>query len=110
MNESGCKWREKTKGIPCGERTCKRFRRRVHVPPHLMGGVQPFADRICKDFCLVRYRIRTKTGKFGDFRHMGYKASWRVFWNGLTVAQRLAVRKMPFFDKDAFREITGIRL
>jgi len=65
---------------------------------------------ICKRFSLVRYRVRTKTGKLGDYRHLPYKASWKVFWNSLTFAQRCAVRKMPHFDKAVFEEITGIKL
>jgi hypothetical protein len=66
--------------------------------------------RICRDFELVRFRVRTKTGKFGDFRYMGYKASWKVFWNSLTFHQRQAVRQMPFLDKDVFFEITGVKI
>ncbi len=30
--------------------------------------------RVCQRFSLVRYRVRAKTGKFGDFRYMGYKS------------------------------------
>jgi hypothetical protein len=66
--------------------------------------------RICRNFELVRFRVRTKTGKFGDFRYMGYKASWKVFWNNLTFRQRQAVRQMPFMDKDVFFEITGVKI
>jgi hypothetical protein len=66
--------------------------------------------RICQSFTLVKFRIRTKTGIFGDFRYMSYKASWKVFWNGLSFSRRMAVRRMPFLDKDVFFEITGVRL
>ncbi|MDR1230795.1 MAG: pentapeptide repeat-containing protein [Spirochaetaceae bacterium] len=65
---------------------------------------------ICLNFELVRFRVRTKTGKFGDFRYMGYKASWKVFWSSLTFGQRQAVRQMPFMDKDVFFEITGVKI
>jgi hypothetical protein len=41
---------------------------------------------------------------------MSYKDSWRVFWAGLTFAERVAVRRMPHLDKDVFFEITGVRL
>jgi len=65
---------------------------------------------VCKRFSLARYRVRTKTGKFGDWRHMTYKASWRVFWSGLSFDERCAVRKMPHLDKAVFEEITGVKL
>jgi hypothetical protein len=65
---------------------------------------------ICKRFSLVKYRVRTATGKYGDFRYMDYKKSWAVFWNSLTVKERLAVRRMPFFDAEVFFEITGVRV
>ena len=65
---------------------------------------------ICCGFKLVRYRVRTETGKYGDFRYMSYKASWRVFWNNLTFAERNAVRNMPYIDKGVFEEITGVKL
>jgi hypothetical protein len=63
---------------------------------------------ICTGFHLVKYRVRAATGKHGDYRYLGYKASWRVFWNGLSVKERLAVRKMPHFDAAVFYQITGI--
>jgi hypothetical protein len=66
--------------------------------------------QICQNFNLVKFRVRTRTGKFGDFRYMGYKASWRVFWSRLSFSERRAVRQMPFLDKDVFFEITGIKL
>jgi hypothetical protein len=66
--------------------------------------------KICRDFSLVKFRVRTKPGKFGNFRHMGYKASWKIFWNNLSFRKRLAVRRMPFLDEEVFYKITGIRL
>ena len=62
---------------------------------------------ICLRFRLIKYRIRKKTGKFG---YMSYKNSWRVFWGGLSFAERNAVRKMPHLDKAVFEEITGVKL
>jgi hypothetical protein len=64
---------------------------------------------VCKRFRMVKYRVRAKTGKFGDFRYMGYKESWKVFWNGLSVGERMSIMRMPFFDADVFFEITGVR-
>jgi hypothetical protein len=66
--------------------------------------------RICKNFSLCKYRVRTQTGKFGDFRYMGYKSSWRVYWSKLSFADRNYVRQMPHLDKDVFYEITGVKL
>jgi len=65
---------------------------------------------ICKRFQLVRYRVRTKTGKFGDYRYLPYKKSWKIFWNNLTFTERNLVRKMPHIDKAVFEEITGVKL
>jgi hypothetical protein len=65
--------------------------------------------RICQEFRLVKFRIRTKTGKFGDFRYLDYKSSWKYFWNNLKFEQRLAIRRMPHFDKNVFFEITGVK-
>lgn len=64
---------------------------------------------ICQQFQLVKYRVRTRTGKFRDFRYLGYKKSWQYFWNNLSFTQRMAIRNMPHFDKDVFYEITGIK-
>jgi hypothetical protein len=65
---------------------------------------------ICKDFHLVRFRVRTRKGKYGDFRYLDYKTSWRVFWNNLSFKDRCAVRAMPYFDAKVFYEITSIKL
>jgi hypothetical protein len=65
--------------------------------------------RICRRFELVRFRIRAKTGKFGDFRYLSYKSSWNYFWYKLSFEERMEIRKMPHFDKDVFFEITGIK-
>jgi hypothetical protein len=66
--------------------------------------------RICKNFQLVKFRVRASTGKSGDFQYMSYKTSWKVFWNSLSFRERLAVMNMPYFDRDVFFEITGIRV
>jgi hypothetical protein len=65
--------------------------------------------QLCQQFRMVKFRVRTKTGKFGDFRYLNYKSSWRYFWNNLAFEQRMAIRRMPHFDKDVFFEITGIK-
>ena len=83
---------------------------KVFTEHELQTLVDSIGYEICCRFQLVRYRIRTKTGKYGDFRYMSYKASWRVFWNNLTFAERNAVRNMPFMDKEVFEEITGVKL
>ena len=66
--------------------------------------------QICRDFSPIKFRVRTITGKFGDFKYLSYKASWKIFWSKLSFHQRLAVRKMPHFDKDIFFEITGVKV
>jgi hypothetical protein len=38
-----------------------------------------------------------------------YKTLWRYFWNSLTFKERVAIRRMPHFDKDVFFEITGVK-
>jgi hypothetical protein len=66
--------------------------------------------QICQRFELVKFRIQAKTGKFGDFRYLSYKSSWKYLWSKLTFEERMAVRNMPHFDKDVFFEITGIKV
>jgi hypothetical protein len=66
--------------------------------------------QICQNFRLVKFRVRTQSGKFGDVRYMSYKSSWRVFWNNLRFDQRLAIRRMPHLDKYVFFDITGVQL
>jgi hypothetical protein len=66
--------------------------------------------KICIKFRLAKYRVRTSTGKFGDFKHLGYKDSWAIFWNSLSFAERYHVRNMPHIDKAVFEEITGVKL
>jgi hypothetical protein len=66
--------------------------------------------RICQQFQLVKFRVRAKTGKFGDYKYLSYKSSWRYMWGSLSFEQRRAVRDMPHLDKAAFEEITGIKL
>ena len=66
--------------------------------------------KVCDKFTLIKYRIRTKTGKYGDYKYMPYKKSWAVLWNSLSFEERNAVRNMPHIDKAVFEEITGIKL
>jgi hypothetical protein len=72
--------------------------------------ITSYGYTVCCRFRLVRYRVRTTTGKYGDFKYFDYKVSWKVFWNELSFEERMAVRRMPHVDKDVFFEITGIRL
>jgi len=65
--------------------------------------------QLCFNFYLIKYRVRTVTGKFGDYRYMSYKNSWRVFWNKLTLKEKQAIKTMPHFDKVVFEEITGVK-
>ena len=61
-------------------------------------------------FRLVKYRVRTKTGKFGDYRYISYKKSWKYLWSTLLIQERIAVSEIPHFDKNVFFEITGIKV
>ena len=72
--------------------------------------VSSYGYQLCQKFKPIKYRIRTKTGKFGDFRYLSYKSSWRYFWGNLSFEQRVAIRRMPHLDKDIFFEITGIHV
>ena len=72
--------------------------------------IESYGYAVCQEFWLIKYRVRAKTGKFGDYRYMSYKGAWRVFWNGLTFRERNAVWRMPHLDKAVFEEITGVKL
>ena len=63
---------------------------------------------VCCEFYLIAYRVVTKTGKYGDFKYMSYKSSWKYLWSKLSIKDKKSVISMPFFDKDVFFEITGI--
>ncbi|MGP1530018.1 MAG: DUF7666 domain-containing protein [Treponema sp.] len=58
------------------------------------------------------YFCKTKQSKDGakKRRCIGYKKSWKLFWDGLTPKQKLSVKRMPHFDKAVFFEITGIKV
>ena len=61
-------------------------------------------------FKLIKYRVRSETGKFGDYKYLTYKSSFRHFWRNLSLKERRSVIFMPHFDRDVFYEITGVRL
>ena len=65
---------------------------------------------ILAKFNLYKYRIRTSTGKYGDYRYCSYKQSWKIFFSKLTVKEKLEIKKMPNFDSKVFFEITGVKL
>jgi hypothetical protein len=65
---------------------------------------------IINSFKLIKYRIRTQTGKFGDYEYCSYKQSWKIFWNKLDVKKKLKVKRIPFMNKKIFYKITGIKL
>jgi len=66
--------------------------------------------KICERFNLIKYRVRTKTGKYGDYRYFDYKTSWKILWSKLTINEKKSIRDIPYFDKNVFYEITGIKL
>ena len=65
---------------------------------------------VCERFRLLKYRVRTQSGKYGDYRYLSYKASWRHFWEFLSIKERFDVVSMPHFQPNVFAEITGISL
>ena len=65
---------------------------------------------VCERFRLLKYRVRTQSGKYGGYRYLSYKASWRHFWESLSRKEKLDVVSMPHFQPNVFAEITGISL
>jgi hypothetical protein len=63
----------------------------------------------CQKFELLKYRIKGRNGEKTRYFYSDYKTSWRYFWNGLSFDERMAIRRMPHFDKDVFFEITGVK-
>lgn len=66
--------------------------------------------KILQRFRLYSFKARTEKDGQKHIVHLSYKASWRMFWQGLTPEQKLTIKRMPHFDADVFYEITGIRL
>jgi len=66
-------------------------------------------NKLCK-YHLYKYRVRTRTGKYGDYRYCSYKQSWKIFFSKLTAKEKLAIKRIPYFDSDVFFEITGVKL
>ena len=65
---------------------------------------------ICRRFQLVKFRVRAKAGKYGDYKYLSYKNSWKVFWSNLSFKERNEIRNMPHLDRAVFEEITGINI
>jgi hypothetical protein len=61
-------------------------------------------------FRLLKYRVRTSTGKYGDYRYLSYKTSFKYFWRNLTIRERKTIINMPYFNAQIFYEITGVKL
>jgi hypothetical protein len=56
------------------------------------------------------YRIETKTGKYGDWKSLSFKSSFKYFWKKLSVEERQLIINMKYFDKQIFYEITGVKI
>ena len=61
-------------------------------------------------FRLYSFKARTEKDGQKHIAYLSYKASWRMFWQGLTPEQKLTIKRMPHFDTNVFYEITGIKL
>ena len=46
----------------------------------------------------------------GYLRQRTYKEAWQIMWNSWTKEQQNSIKKLPNFDKDIFKEITGIEV
>ena len=46
----------------------------------------------------------------GFLKKRTYKEAWRIMWNSWTKEQQNSIKKLPNFDKDIFKEITGIEV
>ena len=66
--------------------------------------------KILNNFKLIKYRIRSSTGKYGDYKYCSYKQSWKIFFSKLTAKQKLEIKRIPHFDSKVFEEITGVKL
>ena len=66
--------------------------------------------KILQRFRLYSFKARTEKDGQKHIVHLSYKASWRMFWQGLTPEQKLTIKRMPHFDTNVFYEITGIKL
>ena len=46
----------------------------------------------------------------GYLKKRTYKEAWTIMWNSWTKEQQNSIKKLPNFDKDIFKEITGIEV
>ena len=46
----------------------------------------------------------------GYLKKRTYHEAWQIMWNGWTKEQQDSIKKLPNFDKDIFKEITGIEV
>ena len=46
----------------------------------------------------------------GYLRQRTYKEAWQIMWDNWTKEQQDSIKKLPNFDKDIFKEITGIEV
>jgi len=54
--------------------------------------------------------VKASTGKSGDYKYLSFKESFKYFWRNLSVRNRKEILEIPYFDKEVFYEITGIKL
>jgi len=65
---------------------------------------------ILNRFYPVKFRVRTSSGKFGDFKYLPFKSSFKHFWRNLSIDERKTIINMPYFNKKVFFEITGVKI
>ena len=46
----------------------------------------------------------------GYLKKRTYHEAWQIMWDSWTKEQRESIKKLPNFDKDIFKEITGIEV
>ena len=46
----------------------------------------------------------------GYLKKRTYHEAWRIMWDSWTKEQQDSIKKLPNFDKDIFKEITGIEV
>ena len=46
----------------------------------------------------------------GYLKKRTYHEAWQIMWNSWTKEQQNSIKKLPNFDKDIFKEITGIEV
>ena len=66
--------------------------------------------KVLQRFCLYFYRAKQSKDGVKRKECIGYKESWKLFWDWLTPKQKLSVKRMPHFDAAVFFDITGIKV